>query len=440
MILPLKGFFMSEGPPTGDRAVSTFLDYVALACIFGFVDALIAGKWLIALVALGAAVIFHIIGIKWAQIKLKVGTRFAAGVDRIAKDFRYRRIVYAAIAIILLVSIGVRIFRHYQNVMNEHQVPQQTPPTYTANMPPGGWMASWGATEPQSDGSLVIRSTVRTETLFPLRDHVRVMLVYRRRDNSVDVMNDRDIAKSAIFTVNSSDLLVIDTPIDRSISERGTPNKEGQFSIDMDVVLTMLPPLVGSEKINKLTDVAKFGGDILSKGGFSLIGTKKHSPRQSPENSSHRNHKKKPETKTGSLTTKTEAPAQAPNVNCDYTAVMSNNIFRNGAMPPPNVGSHTLMDNNFVQSGDWNPTADITVEGKDSTVRHNTLEGFNRETIHSTKDADRAVIEDNLLRHDNGGSTQDSAGKGADMEKIRKAMTSNIYVPPCPNMGQPFPD
>jgi hypothetical protein len=136
----------------------------------------------------------------------------------------------------------------------------------------------------------------------------------------------------------------------------------------------------------------------------------------------------------------TKAPAQAPDANCDYTAVMSDNIFRNGAMPPPNVGSHTLMDNNLVQSGDWNPTADITVEGKDSTVRHNTLEGFNRETIHSTKDADRAVIEDNLLRHDNGGSTQDNAGNGADMEKIRKAQTSTIYVPPCPNMGQPFPD
>jgi hypothetical protein len=93
---------MSDGPPTEDRAVSTFLDYVALACIFGFVDVLIAGKWLISFGALAAAIIFHIVGIKWPEIKLKVGTRVATGVDRVANDRRYRRSM-----VVLLVIVGL---------------------------------------------------------------------------------------------------------------------------------------------------------------------------------------------------------------------------------------------------------------------------------------------------------------------------------------------
>jgi hypothetical protein len=96
---------MSDGPPTEDRAVSSFLDYVALACIFGFVDALIAGKWLISFGALGAALVFHIVGIKWSQIKLKVGTRVAGSVGRIANDYRYRRGMVGVG--ILLVVVGL---------------------------------------------------------------------------------------------------------------------------------------------------------------------------------------------------------------------------------------------------------------------------------------------------------------------------------------------
>src|ERR1035437_2798764 len=82
----LRGLLMSDGPPTEDRAVSSFLDYVALACIFGCVDEAIVGKWLIALVALAAAVMFHIVGIKWASIKL----RFDSGLwgKRIASALR----------------------------------------------------------------------------------------------------------------------------------------------------------------------------------------------------------------------------------------------------------------------------------------------------------------------------------------------------------------
>lgn len=36
---------MSDRPPNEDRTVSTYLDYLALACIFGIVEALSVGKW-----------------------------------------------------------------------------------------------------------------------------------------------------------------------------------------------------------------------------------------------------------------------------------------------------------------------------------------------------------------------------------------------------------
>jgi hypothetical protein len=111
---PLGRFFMSDGPPTEDRAVSTFLDYVALACIFGFVDALIASKWLISLGALAAALIFHIAGIKWPQIKLRVGERLAAIVGRVAGNYRYRVVVVLVIAA-LLASLTYRYLHRNTN-------------------------------------------------------------------------------------------------------------------------------------------------------------------------------------------------------------------------------------------------------------------------------------------------------------------------------------
>ena len=133
MISLLDGFLMSDGPPTEDRAVSTFLDYVALACIFGFVDALIAGKWLISLGALAAALAFHIFGIKWPQVKLKVGTRFAAGVDRIANDARFRRGTVGVGVVLVVVGLFfgamwfVRIHRLNEAKAKEKSQPQSAP-------------------------------------------------------------------------------------------------------------------------------------------------------------------------------------------------------------------------------------------------------------------------------------------------------------------------
>ena len=136
-------------------------------------------------------------------------------------------------------------------------------------------MGAWGETLAGNEAGLTIRSVVKTETLFQMRNHIRVMLVYRLDDSTIDEMNDREIAKSALFTVTSNDQLIIDTPIPSHVFERGTPNKEGLFSVELKVYLAALPPWIGTDKINSLSDVKVYGGDILSVNGFAVSGTKR---------------------------------------------------------------------------------------------------------------------------------------------------------------------
>jgi hypothetical protein len=96
---------MSDGPPTEDRAVSSFLDYVALACIFGCVEAVISNRLWAAGGAFVAAILFHIVGIKWPKVKIKVGRRFSSGIDRLAHDSRYRSIL----TMLLIGCIGLYV-------------------------------------------------------------------------------------------------------------------------------------------------------------------------------------------------------------------------------------------------------------------------------------------------------------------------------------------
>jgi hypothetical protein len=96
---------MSDGPPTEDRAVSSFLDYIALACIFGCVEAVISSKLWAAVGAFVAALLFHTIGIKWPKVKTRVGRRLSSSMDRIAHDSRYR----SGLTMLLVGCIGLYI-------------------------------------------------------------------------------------------------------------------------------------------------------------------------------------------------------------------------------------------------------------------------------------------------------------------------------------------
>jgi hypothetical protein len=101
---------MSEGPPTEETAVSSFLDYVALACIFASVEAIISGRpWMVVVSALAAAVVFHIVGIRWSQIRSKTGMRFTSWVDRTAAVPYYRRLAVALLLVILVSPLLVYV-------------------------------------------------------------------------------------------------------------------------------------------------------------------------------------------------------------------------------------------------------------------------------------------------------------------------------------------
>jgi len=128
---------MSDGPPTEDRAVSTFLDYVALACIFGCVEQFTSGKYWTGGVALAAALIFHISGIKWPNIKLITGPRFAAALEWVASGSPYYRWAIGLVIAALVVSISIGAYRYLRRNIDRKAAPlaQSTLPNSTEEKP-----------------------------------------------------------------------------------------------------------------------------------------------------------------------------------------------------------------------------------------------------------------------------------------------------------------
>ncbi len=90
--------------PSGDMAVYVFLEMIALAFVFGAVDAGVSGKpWYVWAGCSVLAVLFFLAGIKWPQIKR---------LERIGSNRLYRRVIYSVIVSALLVSVGIRVYRH----------------------------------------------------------------------------------------------------------------------------------------------------------------------------------------------------------------------------------------------------------------------------------------------------------------------------------------
>ena len=104
---------MADDVPSPEQMVPSLLHAVMWACMFGCVDAVIAGKpWFIWAGAFSLSLISHIVGIKWPQIKPNIGPHFASFVEGIASKVWYRRLIYAATVIAILASIGIRVYRH----------------------------------------------------------------------------------------------------------------------------------------------------------------------------------------------------------------------------------------------------------------------------------------------------------------------------------------
>jgi len=91
MISLLRGFVMAGDAPSAEDAVPSFLHALTWASLFACIDALVAGKWIISGATLLAALVFHVVGIKWPQIKSgthfnwPLWDRWIAGATRVAQ-------------------------------------------------------------------------------------------------------------------------------------------------------------------------------------------------------------------------------------------------------------------------------------------------------------------------------------------------------------------
>jgi hypothetical protein len=113
IITALKGLIMADDAPTPEEMVPSFLHAFMWASAFGAVEEFRSNRLWSAGGLLAAAVTFHIVGIKWPQIKPKIGPRFVSILERLAGNRLYRLAIYFAIAITFLASIGTGIYRYY---------------------------------------------------------------------------------------------------------------------------------------------------------------------------------------------------------------------------------------------------------------------------------------------------------------------------------------
>jgi hypothetical protein len=130
----IRGLLMSDGLPTEDRIVSVYLDYLALACVFGFVETLTIGRWPLSLGMLAASLIFHSAGIKWPQIKSKTATFLDWG-------FWGHRIVVAIRALLVLSVIALAITGYHvrRAMVLPNEIRSSLIPAPTRKAPPLDW-------------------------------------------------------------------------------------------------------------------------------------------------------------------------------------------------------------------------------------------------------------------------------------------------------------
>lgn len=127
---------MADEAPTPEEMVPSFLHAFMWASAFGAVEELRSGRLWSSGGLLFAAGMFHVVGVKWPIIKPNLGPRFAAFVERIAGNRWYRRSIYAVIAIVLLVSVGLAIYRQYHRGLSNATSPPIQSPAQTSKTGP----------------------------------------------------------------------------------------------------------------------------------------------------------------------------------------------------------------------------------------------------------------------------------------------------------------
>jgi hypothetical protein len=134
----LKEFTMAEATDS-ERVVFILCEWTAGTWVYFSIDRFLAGKTLTGMLLAALAILFAIAGVKWPALKLKLGTKFSsltASVEQVASKRQYRRVIYSAIVVALLVSIGIRVYHYYHRQAAEVPAqPSSSPPLPQSQQP-----------------------------------------------------------------------------------------------------------------------------------------------------------------------------------------------------------------------------------------------------------------------------------------------------------------
>src|ERR1017187_4569679 len=151
IIAALKGLIMADEAPTPEEMVPSFLHAFMWASAFGVVEEARSKHLWFAGGLLIAAVTFHFVGIRWPQIKPKVGPRVASTVELIASNRLYLRAICSGIAIALLVSIPLTVYRHYHRAADKSAAPSaNSSNAVQTTTPPKGPVPTESSTTPNT--------------------------------------------------------------------------------------------------------------------------------------------------------------------------------------------------------------------------------------------------------------------------------------------------
>jgi hypothetical protein len=135
---------MSDGPPIEEKTVSAYLDYLALACIFGIVESVTVGRWAAASGMFVASLVFHLVGIKWPQIRLKAATLFDW-------DLWGKRIAIGVRVLLTLAWVSVVVVGYYAWHTSFRPVREQPSPSrqvsQSAEQPPKAVIPQSGSSQ-----------------------------------------------------------------------------------------------------------------------------------------------------------------------------------------------------------------------------------------------------------------------------------------------------
>jgi sulfatase modifying factor 1 len=130
----LKELSMAEATDD-EKVVFILCEWTAGTWVYFSILEFLAGKTSTGVLLAILAILFAVAGVKWPAIKVKLGTQFPKVAEQISSNRVYRRIIYSAIAILLVVSAGTSLYRRHHKDQGavSHAPAPSLPPSAISN-------------------------------------------------------------------------------------------------------------------------------------------------------------------------------------------------------------------------------------------------------------------------------------------------------------------